>query len=216
MKKYHIMSLLILGAVAFQSCSNGSKTEKSISSKSGADTTLDTTNMNAGATVPATELDTAEKAFIFKAGTDGRVELEAAKFILLRTKNPEVKTFAQMMVKDHTEIENKLIKTAKDVGVGLPALLPDKKDLELQKLMESQREELDKKYMIMMVNAHKKAINLFDKASTFKNEQLRSFAMDALPRLKHHEKMATDLGNKLNISNRGNGDNLSSVEPDTL
>ena len=94
-----------------------------------------------------------------------------------------------MMVKDHTEIENKLIKTAKDVGVGLPALLPDKKDLELQKLMESQREELDKKYMIMMVNAHKKAINLFDKASTFKNEQLRSFALEALPRLKRLKKI---------------------------
>ena len=64
MKKYHIMSLLIIGAVAFQSCSNGGKTENNISSKSGADTTLDTTTMNASAAVPATELDTAEGLYL--------------------------------------------------------------------------------------------------------------------------------------------------------
>lgn len=215
MKMYYISSFLIIGAIALQSCRNGSKTENVISSKPGADTTLDTT-MRSGASLPGTQLDTAEKAFIFKAGTDGRVELEAGKFILLRTKNAAVKEFAQVMVNDHTEIENKLIRTAKSLGVSLPSLLPDQKDLELQKLKESQREDLDKKYMIMMINAHKKAINQFDKATTFKNKQLRSFALDALPRLKHHEKMAVELGKKLNISNHGTGDNLSSVEADTL
>ena len=214
MKKNRVMSFLILVVIGSQCCRNSSKTENTISSKTAADTALDTT-MRSGAPHPGS-LDTAEKAFVFNAGMDGKIELEAGQFVIGRTKNPAVKNFAQMMVNDHTRIEDQLMKTAKSVGLSLPARLPDQKVGELQKLKDAQREELDKKYIIMMINAHKKAIQLFDKAATFKNAPLRTFAVNTLPVLKHHAKMAAELGKKLNVSNHGAGDNLSSVEADTL
>jgi putative membrane protein len=213
MKKYYTVLALILLAAGAQFCKSGNKSQESFS-KTSSDTTLDTT-MRAGTSANVVKLDTSEKSFILNIGMDGKMGEEAAGFMLLKSKNQEVRAFAKAMIKTQMKIRQDLETVARPMGITLPLdLLPDR-EVALQKLKEAMRQDADKKYIIMTINMQKKAIDLFDKASTFKSGALRTFAVKTSPVLKQHLAMATEIGKKLNVSNRGNGDNLSNVEADT-
>jgi putative membrane protein len=210
MKKYYLVLALILLATGIQFCKSENKNQES-ALKAAMDTTLDTT-MRAGNSVGLTKLDTAEKSFILNVGVDARTGLEAGEFMLRQSKNKEVRAFVEMMIKEQAKIGQDLKAAARPMGITLPLDLPEDQEVALQKLKEAVPEELAKKYIIMMINAQNKTIGLFDKASTFKNGELRRFAVKTLPVLKHQLATATEIGKRLNISNRGNGDNLSEVE----
>ena len=52
------------------------------------------------------------------------MELEAANLILQKSKNAEVKDFAQMMITDHTKANAELQKLATLKGLQLPSTFP--------------------------------------------------------------------------------------------
>lgn len=59
-------------------------------------------------------------------------------------------------------------------------------------------EKFDKKYLGTIVDAHKKAIKLFEKESNSgQDSELKSFATNTLPTLKHHLDMAQNVENEL-------------------
>jgi hypothetical protein len=59
-------------------------------------------------------------------------------------------------------------------------------------------EKFDKKYLGTIVDAHKKAIKLFEKESkSGEDSELKSFATNTLPTLKHHLDMAQNVENEL-------------------
>lgn len=193
------------------SCSQG--TEKEAGSTLKADTALDTT-MKALQQAGRSYTDV-EKAFIDHAVADGMMITEAGKFILPRTKHAAIRKFAEITVRDESKIFKDLQQVIKTAGMSLPTQLPDTKNKGLQKIKESAGVELDKNYIIMMVNVHKDIIDQFDRATTFKNNAIRQFAIRNLQVLKPHGKLADTLGKQLNMTNAGNGDNLSNIEADT-
>ncbi len=59
-------------------------------------------------------------------------------------------------------------------------------------------EKFDKKYLGTIVDAHKKAIKLFEKESkSGEDSELKSFATNTLPTLKHHLDMAQNVENEV-------------------
>lgn len=214
MKKYQILPLIAITIFGLQSCRNQDRTHRDDPATNKADTTLDTT-MRAQASTADVDLTGDEKSFLLNAATAGMTEVAASNQILIKTKNAAVKQFAEMMVKDHTSVGNELAAIAKTKGIALPGQLPDSKKNELEKMNQLSGDELDKKYVVMMINGHTQTIDWFDRATTYSNQQIRQFALKTLPTLKHHAEIVGEIGKKLNVSNAGNGDNLSNVSPET-
>lgn len=214
MKNYQILPFVAMAIIGLQSCGNTDRSNRDNPGTNKADTSLDTT-MRAQVGTSDVDLSGDEKTFLLNAGTGGMVEVAASELILPKTKNAAVKQFAEMMVKDHTKVGAELAGIAKTKGITLPGQLADSKKNELDKMKQLTGDELDKKYIVMMINDHKQTIDWFDRATTYSNSNIRQFAVNTLPALKEHAKMADEIGKKLNVSNAGNGDNLSNVNPDT-
>lgn len=193
------------------SCGHGTEQEAGSTLKT--DTALDT-SMKALQKAGRGYTDI-EKAFINRIVADGMTVTAAGKFVLPRTKDKSIRKFAEMTVGGQQKINTDLQQVIKTAGMELPSQLPDTKSKGLEKIKESAGVELNKNYIIMMINEHKDIIDQFDRATTFKNNAIRQFALRNLPALKQQGKLADTLGKQLNMTNAGNGDNLSNVEADT-
>jgi putative membrane protein len=95
------------------------------------------------------------------AGTD-MFEIQAAKLAEKRSKNPDVKAFAAMMIHDHTQSTAALKAAIKASGatVSLPSDLPADKKAKLDELSSAAPADFDKAYMQSQVLAHQDALTV--------------------------------------------------------
>src|ERR1700761_6914836 len=91
--------------------------------------------LSAKAQIPQPDPDTTAKHFLIVASIGNLQEISAAKLALQKARNAEVRSFAQMMVKDHSQVQQHLLQLAKSKGIMLPAAATDgiKPDLMLMK-----------------------------------------------------------------------------------
>jgi putative membrane protein len=99
-----------------------------------------------------------EKDFINEQVADGNAEVELGKLAAQRAVNPDVKQFAEMMVRDHTMAGNELKDIAGRYNVQ-PAPDAGKKHQDvMDKLSKLRGAEFDKEYVKTMVDDHKDAV----------------------------------------------------------
>ncbi len=95
-------------------------------------------NMGMGAgpavVVSPTRLNAAEREFAIKAATQGFYEIEVSRLAAERALNPGVRSYAQMMVDDHTRSNNELTSLLSVKGVAPPKGLAADKKTKLHKL----------------------------------------------------------------------------------
>ncbi len=142
------------------------------------------------ATALAQPVDHKDKSFIEAALKAGAEEVDISRVAADRTAVPEVRSFAQMLVDDHTGANEKLAAIAMSKDVRVPA-----KDMsETNKWSKKSAKDFDHDYIDKMVSAHKDAVELFQKeADKGEDPDTRAFARDTLPKLQHHLEMALDL-----------------------
>jgi putative membrane protein len=103
-----------------------------------------------------------------------------------------VRNFGQMLVKDHTDNNDKAKSLAQSEGVAVPSEpKPEAKALH-DKLSKLSGEAFDKEFSAAMVKDHKKDIKRFE-AEAKGNDDLAKFAQQTLPTLKHHLETAQSL-----------------------
>src|SRR4051795_1415547 len=115
--------------------------------------------------------------------------------------SPEVKRFAEHMVKDHTAANEKLTVLAKKHKIeakgtyGTPPLKPGAEaKAEKADLSKMSGQEFDRAYASEMVQDHEKAVGLFrDEAKNGKDKEVSELASSMLPTLEEHLKMARAL-----------------------
>ena len=131
-----------------------------------------------------------DRDFVEKAAKAGMEEVDVSRIAAERSTNGEVKSFAQMLVSDHTAANQKLTSIATSKSVKLPA-----EDMGAAgKWSKKDAKGFDKDYIDKMVSDHKDAVDLFQKeADKGTDPELQSFARDTLPKLQHHLEMAMDL-----------------------
>jgi putative membrane protein len=145
------------------------------------------------------KLTSKDKSFITDASEAGATEIQESELANKKSSNAEVKSLADMMIKDHTKAGAELEKIATSKG-GNPSKSPgvaQKADILL--LKSKSGSSFDKAFAEDMVSDHKKAVELFTKASTdLDDADLKAFAEKTLPTLKHHleaaEKLAESVG----------------------
>lgn len=172
------------GVFAIQSCQN--KTNNNAGINESNDSTLDSLN-NSTALINESNEDDDSNLFMKTAAIGGIMEVEAGKTAIANATRPEVKSLAEMIVKDH-EAANKELKTlATDKSVLLPTELPADKQDHLKTLQNLKGKEFDDHYIKMMREDHKKDIDMFRETSAHsRSKKIKDFATKTLPVLEKH------------------------------
>ncbi|MFN2439153.1 MAG: DUF4142 domain-containing protein [Chitinophagaceae bacterium] len=194
MKKKYLAIALYAGIVSLLACNDGTDTTTSTTDTSNM-TTMDNTNMNDTGTMTnnmnttAMSLESTDKDFVMKAASGGMMEVEASQIAQQNAAHPRVKAFADMMVQDHTNVNNELKGFASSRGLTLPqdSLMAKHKNM-LDKMRNMTGKAFDKHYIDMMNNDHNKDISEFEKASKkCRDADLKAWAAKTLPTLRMHK-----------------------------
>lgn len=187
-----------------RSDSTGSATPTPSTTTAGAGTAADAgtpggmvaTNPPGAIGSPATgPLAQADQQFLTKAAEGGQFEVEVAKLAAEKATDPAVKTFAQMLVDDHSAANDKLRQIASSHNLALPAAMPDEKKRELDRLAKLSGAEFDRQFVKMAgIKDHHHDIQEFEKVSqNAQSEDVKNFAQSTLPTLKKHLEAAEKL-----------------------
>jgi putative membrane protein len=141
---------------------------------------------------------TTDQEFLAKAININIAEIKMAERALKESENKDVRTFAQMMVDDHTKMRNNLMKTAKSKKLAVVEGLGKKTREEMTRLGKRRGRDFDREYMSCQVEGHEKALKLFktwSKKAT--DSELRDIAGKAVPKVEEHLNKAKDIQGKL-------------------
>lgn len=136
-------------------------------------------------------MDDADAKFLTKAAEGGMMEVELSKIAVAQAHTPDVKSFAQQMIDDHSKAGAELKALASKKEYAVPAEPTKETKEKMADLAKKTGNDFEKAYMDKMVDDHKETVDLFEKASTDgKDAEIKSFASDKLPTLKMHLEMA--------------------------
>ena len=141
---------------------------------------------------PATVTDPQE--FTTKAAGAGDFEIQSSQLALSKSQNADIKTFAQMMIDDHTKAAEALKTAAAAQGTSMPTAQDADSAGKLQQLQGASGADFDKLYVQMQTDAHIAAVGLY--AGYAQNGQagaIKDHATKTLPTLKMHYDMVLKL-----------------------
>src|SRR5262245_48560957 len=99
-----------------------------------------------------------DATFVRTAGIDGMDEFHLGKLVAERTKNDDVKKFAELMVKDHTAANESLKAAAKEAGIAVPEKIDDAHQQKYEAFKAYKGKDFDGDYIREMVKGHTDAI----------------------------------------------------------
>lgn len=153
----------------------------------------------AKAQIPQPDPDTTAKHFLTVASIDNLHEAGAGQLANQKAKHADVRSFGQMMVKDHGQAEQQLLQLAKRKGIALPPAATG--DIQPDLRLNNAGDNFDKLYVHAMVSGHNNTVQMFQTyATTGKDPDVRAFAQQMLPTLKEHLAAITALDKQLNTN----------------
>lgn len=144
----------------------------------------------AGAT--GSSLSKADSKGIVDMAMVNMAEVEMGKLAQSKSQNPEVKTFAQQMIDDHTKGLQEVQAVAQAKGVTLPTELDAKHKATAAKLEKLSGDAFDREYMkVGGVASHKEALALLKKnQKSAKDADVKGLAAKMQPTVEQHLKAA--------------------------
>ena len=136
---------------------------------------------------PAKKLDRKDRKFIESAAEGGMSEVQMGQLAQGKATDPNVKSFAGMLVDQHTASNNELTKLANEKGVELPAAPKHSQRRDIEKMGKKSGSTFDRDYVRYEVKDHKKDIKEFEKAARdAKDPDVKAWAEKTLPTLREH------------------------------
>jgi len=149
MKRYGFLSIALAAALTIGCNSKG-------------DRDVNASNPPAGGAVGTAGSDnvkSGDKDFVKDLAIDGTAEVELGRMALDRAATSEVKTFAQMMVDDHTKANESLTALASRNNIPVASAMDDKHNDLRDKLSKKTGADFDKDYIDAMVDGHKDVLD---------------------------------------------------------
>jgi putative membrane protein len=192
--RHSLFALLILGliSVGCSSTNKASTPDTSAQPNSGATSSSAANSGSSSSSNP-------DQDFVTKAAQGNSAEVALGKMVAAKTKDPNVKQFAQMMVKDHTAALNQLQELAQSKNLNFSSDLPDDAKELQTKLSSDTGKQLDKDYMAGMVEDHQKDVQEFtDQSQNAKDPDVKQWVTKTLPVLQKHLQKAQQIDARLN------------------
>ncbi len=129
--------------------------------------------------------------FAVSVADGGMLEVQLGKLAQSNASSQQVKSFAGMMVTDHTMTNEELKSLAAQKNISLPTALSDESQKKYEDLAAKTGKDFDDDYTDFMVKDHEKVIDRFKKeADKGDDVDLKSWASSKVPTLEHHLEMA--------------------------
>src|SRR5690606_34415536 len=118
--------------------------------------------------------------FVTQATSSNLFEVQSSQLALERSKNEQIRQFAQRMVKDHTDAMNRMKSTAQ--GQQIPGEPAQQHSQMLEQLRNAEDGQFDARYLQMQQQAHQQAVALHERfAQNGDQQQLKQLAQQMLP-----------------------------------
>ena len=134
------------------------------------------------------QLARADRKFIQKAAEGGMFEVQIAQLASSKATDPAVKSFASMLVDEHSKANNELVQLANARKIELPAAPPRGKRKDIEQLAKKTGNDFDVAFIREVgIKDHEKDIKMFEKGSEkVKDAQLKAWIDKTLPHLRQH------------------------------
>jgi putative membrane protein len=148
---------------------------------------------------PAVNLSPADMHFVALAAGAGMYEVDAARIALSRASNPQVRSFAQMLLDQHTANNQQLISIVQAKGHRIAPGLPSELQQKVSKLSTLSGSAFDEEFVRTTgVADHKAAIAAFEQGDrSVTDRDLQAYIDKTLPALRSHLQMAQDLAGRM-------------------
>jgi putative membrane protein len=149
------------------------------------------------------KLTTAELQVLAHYHAVNLMEIDLGKTAMKKATTPAVKAYGEMLVKDHSDSDKKMVAFAKQTKQIIPAEKPAT-DAEKQEKADQKKQvaalkkmkgaEFEKTYLQMMVDGHDKELSKIDtKIGEVQNSELADMLRGKKPVLQHHADQAREL-----------------------
>jgi putative membrane protein len=145
-----------------------------------------------------------DRSFVVKVAEGSTNEVALSRLADTHASSDEVKSFAQMMVTDHTQLNTQLSTLASTKGIDIQDAVEKGNKKGVESLDKKSAADFDKAYIKEMVKGHKETADLLRKeAADSKDTDLAQFATTALPTVLEHLQKAkrSSARNKLTLEN---------------
>ena len=131
-----------------------------------------------------------DQQFYQQAMAGNLKEIAAGNMAVENAGDPDVKAYAQMLVDDHTAMNQTVVDEAGMADAATPAPDPSA----TAQLQGTTGADFDRAYIDMMVADHQKTIAMFENAAqNASTQEARTLANEALPKLREHLQRAQQL-----------------------
>lgn len=209
--------LVTAGALALAACGNNGGNQSSTTTETTTETTTGTdsaasSNTPIGQSAPVNAVqDTAGAAagmvgaatannsadsYAMNAALSDMYEITSSRLALEKATSPEVKKYAQQMIKDHSATTDMLKSTLAKAGVKAapPTALDERRQGMVDNLRAASKDAFDTTYLDQQTAAHQEAATLHKGyAEDGDNAALKQFAATTAPKVQHHLDMVKQL-----------------------
>jgi putative membrane protein len=135
-----------------------------------------------------------DSLFVRKAAIGGLAEVKSAELAKDKASSTEVKSFADVMIRDHSKANQELQELAKQKGITVPTALDHEHQGNLDKLTGLTGAAFDKEYVRQQQAGHEKMLQLMtDEAANGKDPDLKTFAAAAKTVVSEHRAHSKEL-----------------------
>jgi putative membrane protein len=143
-----------------------------------------------------TQASQTTQTYVEKAVIGDMFEIQSSDVALKQATSPDVKAFAERMIKDHTTSSSALkagIQSA-NIQVKIPESLDSAHQAKLADLRKTTRKDFDQAYMRQQIDAHKEALQLHRQyAESGDNPVLKKTAHNTMTIVEHHLQEAQNI-----------------------
>ena len=141
-----------------------------------------------------------DKSFLEKSSQGNVAEVEVAKLALKKSQSPEVRAFAQKMIRDHQMLGKNMAPFLSQAGLK-PSISLDTEHQHLyNKLNEVSGAEFDKQYVDAMVKDHHEDLKEFqDEANSTQNANLKVAVAKGEKIIAEHTQMIEGIAQKMGV-----------------
>jgi putative membrane protein len=129
--------------------------------------------------------------FVYEVVASSYGEIKLAEVANQKSRTPQVKKIAELLLTDHTSSLNELKTLAQAKAISVPVEETDASKRKLENIAEESGEAFDEKWCSEMKDRHEKDIEVFEKRmDDTEDPDLKAFIDKTLPVLKkHHESL---------------------------
>lgn len=171
---------------------------------------------NARAADTKTKLNSADTRFIEEEAAAGAALVKVGKLGVSKAERADIKTFAGMIVTDHSMGNAELAALAGNKGVELTTEVDSKHADTYAKLESASSPNFDQEFLAVMISGHKKCVKNFeDAAENAEDTEVKMWAAKMLPALQAHLDKAEALRSAPTVkAGSASSDGVAANEPD--